>query len=608
MKMKKALSLAVAAWLLTLTMVAAPVSESTAHRVACSFWNTFRPLTVKPVDSMQALSFDEIQKMYVFANGEQGFVVVAADDCVQPILGYSFEEPFANREPNPALTMWLKAYERQIEVASEADRPTDARWRQLLTGVAPSEPLSLQNVPRLVKTRWDQGNPYNRLCPYDSSMNDRAVVGCVATAMAQIMKYWNHPSSGTGSNSYEPHTSYEYGTLTADFEHTPYLWSQMPNEVFSSATDEEALGVSMLSYHCGVAVNMMYGVSAQGGSAAYSSCYGESEACAVNAFRNNFKYDSRLEFHNKDDFSDSVWLSMIDAELAQGHPLYYNGYDMSSGHAFVLDGSDLDTHYHFNWGWSGYGNGYYAINNLAPGGGGAGSSASHTYNLWQGAIFGLVPIPETFDTVEMYDTVCSGKPYYSFREYSMPVGTYDTHLRYFDTVFFIHVTRVGNSLLTFNPNGAQGEAFEFQYCYLDSVQMPECPFTVPGFRFRGWSKNRRGTGSDPIYKAGEVVKLLGNRTFYAIWVDSSVGVTNVEEDPVTLWPNPTSGELFVSFSAGHSAQILVVDAMGRTLLREDCPNTMNGGVKISLKDLPDGLYTVQVKTPVGIYNRRIIKQ
>ncbi len=166
---------------------------------------------------------------------------------------------------------------------------------------------------------------------------------------------------------------------------------------------------------------------------------------------------------------------------------------------------------------------------------------------------------------------------------------------------------MGNNLLTFTPNGAEGESFEFQYCYRDSIQMPECPYSVPGFRFRGWCKNKRGT-SGTIYKAGEKAKLHGNMTFHALWVDSSVSINNITEDPVNLWPNPTSGELYVNLDNGHSAQILVIDAMGRTLLREDYPNTMGGSAKISLSDLPNGLYTVQVKTPIGVYNRRVIKQ
>ena len=103
--------------------------------------------------------------------------------------------------------------------------------------------------------------------------------------------------------------------------------------------------------------------------------------------------------------------------------------------------------------------------------------------------------------------------------------------------------------------------------------------------------------------------MRSNVTFFARWErNSSVGVSDVEDDVVSLWPNPTTGEVVVSLGVGHYAEILVIDASGRTILREDYPNSMGGEAKISLSDLPDGAYTVQVRTSVGLYNRRIIKQ
>lgn len=591
--------------LVPLMLAAAPVSRQTAHKAALHFWNSYRPQSQKALDTMQAVTFDEVPHMYVFVNGEEGFVVVSADDCALPILGYSFEDPFPTRELNPELRYWLSGYEAQI-AACPADAPVHPRWAALLDGPMPVEPLSLQNIPALVPVKWNQSDPYNRQCPYDTLRHDRAVVGCVATAMAQIMKRWNHPSCGTGSHSYMHQARHQgdaaYGLLSANFGNTTYLWEQMPVSLNYSATDEEAYAVSLLSYHCGVAVDMMYSPSASG---AYTACWGNIDACATNAFRRYFKYESSLYYRVRDGYSDSVWLSMIDADLALGRPILYDGSDNSGGgHAFVLDGSDLDTHYHFNWGWGGYGNGFYAMNNLAPGSGGAGGNATYTFNEDQGAIFGIVPVPETFDTIEVWDTVCAGANSYTFLDYVLPPYTCDTHLRHLDTMYYLHLTRYPLLLLSFLPNGGQGSRFEIRYCCTDTLEMPECPFTIPGYRFRGWCRDRRGNNT--IYRAGDRVKFRSNIEFYALWVDSSVSIQNVVDDNgPSLWPNPTEDHLNISLTDAEDVTVNIIDAWGRVVIQRQ---VVGGKAKISLERLPSGTYTVMIHTAETIYKRQIIKR
>ena len=632
--MKKTALGVVAMLLLAGTAVAAPVSEATAVRVALNFWNTYRPQDVKPVSAMQTLSFPELQNMYVFANDTIGFVIVAADDRVRPVLGYSFDSPFPQRQLHPELNFWLSIYEDQIAYAATLNRAADPRWNSLLTAVPPAQPLSLSNVPVLCKTRWNQDDPFNRLCPYDTVYHKRTVVGCVATAMAQIMKRWNHPSCGTGHHSYEHHPMWpnttSYGTLSADFEHTTYMWELMPNSVMIATTQQKAHALSVLSYHCGIAVDMMYGPSATGGSGAYSSCdpyYWNCDsvtAFAENAFSEHFKYSEERHFEQRNKsiwssssysmvdstlISDSVWLAMIDEELAHGRPMYYSGSDNSGGHAFVLDGSNLDTCYHFNWGWGGSGDGYYAMNNLAPGSGGAGGNVTYTFNQGQGAIFGIQPIPETFDTIELYDTVCTNYTVYENYGYTLPLVSCDTNLRYLDTIIKLHLQVDEANHVTYSSNSSGfGQMVENTYCHADGVEMIECPFTRNGYYFIGWSTENAGP-IDTLYQPGQVVFLQGNAVLFARWKKrDSTPVLEVEDDVVGLWPNPTTGEITVTLRLGHEAQILVIDAMGRTVLREDYPNMMNGGAKLSLQELPDGIYTLQVKTEVGAYNRRIIKQ
>ena len=610
--MKKTIFAFVALMMLAGQLLAAPVTEATAQRVAVYFWNTYRPQGVKPVTTMQTLSFPELQHLYVFANGEtDGFVIVASDDCVRPVLGYSFENPFPARL-HSELRYWLSGYEEQIAYAAAAGGAADPRWGTMLTSDVPPQPVSLAAVAPLCLTTWDQGHPYNAKCPYDSVYGDRTVVGCVATAMAQIMKRWNHPSCGTGSHSYEPqgmgpHSS-SYGVLSADFEHTTYLWEYMPNRVSVATTDIATEALSTLSYHCGVAVDMMYGPHATGGSGAYSQCGWWASACAEHAFYEYFKYDSELlQFHARNGFSDSAWLAMIDEELANGRPMYYAGSDSTGGHAFVLDGSNYDTTYHFNWGWSGYGDGFYAMNDLAPRVGGSGGNATYTFNSGQEAIFGIQPVPELFDTIEVYDTICTNYTSYENHGYSLQVQNQTTYLRYLDTIIHLHLNVMQANMVSYSSNvGISSAVEEYQYCFADGIEMIECPFTRNNYHFIGWSTTKNGT-PDTLYQPGNVVYMHGNVTLFARWEKNSTqGVSEAEDEMVNLWPNPTSGEVTVML--GECAEILVIDASGRTMLREECPNSRGGEVKISLADLPDGVYTVQVRTSEGVYNRRIIKQ
>ena len=627
--------------LVTLTLMAgavnaAPVTEATARRVAVNFWNTYRPVEAKPVTDMQSLPFSELSHLYVFANDTNGFVIVTGDDRVRPVVGYSFNTPFPTRL-HPALLYWLRCYEDQIAQAQTMAVGADPRWSTLMDeNEVPPMPVSLQHVSALCKTQWDQGEPFNRLCPYDSVYYSRTVVGCVATAMAQIMKYWEHPFCGTGSHSYihEPWSGgVSYGLLSADFEHTTYMWEMMPLKIVISTSDAKAHALSVLSYHCGVAVDMIYGTSAVGGSGAYSSCGDWTTACAEQAFSRYFKYDGTSIHYlerNRDVWrdsvrivdgvpetvyyildstliSDSVWLSMIDEELANGRPIYYDGSDNSGGHAFILDGSNLDTCYHFNWGWSGYGDGFYAMNNLAPGSGGAGGNATYTFNHGQGAIFGIKPLPEPLDTIVLYDTICSNYTTFYKYDYQLAVADCDTMLHHLDTVIDYHLHVINPHTLTFKSNtGGFGEAMDMTYCTVDGVVMPECTWTKSGYNFIGWCRKKKRTADDPLYQPGELVYLTGNIPLYAQWRDTAdtVGIVTVEPNAVNLWPNPTTGEVTVTVDEDHEAQVLLIDAMGRTVLRD----SMRGNKKINLAELPNGTYTVQVRTSAGVYNQRLIKQ
>ena len=325
---------------------------------------------------------------YVFnLNDDQGWVMVADDDRCIPILGYSKSGKFVTENLPANIEDWLVGISSEAQYIIDnnlvADDKTMSLWKELFNGVS-TEFISRGEkvVNPLVQTRWDQAPYYNALCPYDNMYGERTVTGCVATAMAQVLKYWNYPEVGSGSHSYSTNS---YGTLYANFGGTHYDWNNMPNRVTSTNN-----AVATLMYHCGVSVDMSYGVAATGGSGAWViSQYTNGENCSEFAFKNYFGYKSSAHGEMKDYTGDSQWKSMVRADLDAGRPLVYAGFG-NGGHCFVCDGYDNSDMFHFNWGWDGQNDGFFSLSALNPGSGGAGGG-SYSFTNNQQAIFGLEP-------------------------------------------------------------------------------------------------------------------------------------------------------------------------------------------------------------------------
>lgn len=323
---------------------------------------------------------------YVF-NTEKGFVIVSGDDNIMPVLAYSDENRFYPDKMSPVVYKWLTGYKDQIRDVMENSNTMQpsaaisAQWTALINN-APSAFASgkTTSVSPLLKTNWDQVPYYNAMCPYDNSAGKRAVTGCVATAMAQVMKFWNYPSKGSGFHSYN---SESFGTLSADFGSTTYDWTSMPNSINSNNT-----AIATLMYDCGVSVDMNYSVETSGAYVIASSS--PVTNCAEYALKTYFGYKTSLSGLERANYSDVTWLTKIESELDAGRPVIYDGFGSGGGHCFVCDGYDSRNYLHFNWGWSGYYNGYFTINALNPGGVGTGGG-SGGYNSGQEIIIGIEP-------------------------------------------------------------------------------------------------------------------------------------------------------------------------------------------------------------------------
>lgn len=298
---------------------------------------------------------------YVFNVGSEGYVIVSADDFYRPVVAYSNEGIFDAENINPALGYMLNQVRvnRTGKLLGNANPQVVAEWQSVMNSGKLISRNGGRGVDFLVKTKWNQSPaPYNSMCPDDpQSPNSgyHAYVGCVATAMSQIMKYWNHPAQGQGSHTYN-HP--KYGQQSVNFGATTYDWDNMLNSYTgSNYTPEEGQAVATLCYHCGVSVNMNYGGDIEEGSGA------NSESVPV-AISNYFRYSNAATVVNKTNLA--TWMNTLKEAFDMGWPLYYAGVESGSpyGHAFICDGYDDNDYFHFNWGWGGSGDGWFLIEGI----------------------------------------------------------------------------------------------------------------------------------------------------------------------------------------------------------------------------------------------------
>ena len=404
---------------LCIPMLGNPVDENTAKQLAQNFRKENNIMGVKG-DKVFKKRMDDARfvnvaplcgytEFYIFNNEDsKGFVIISADDCVTPILGYSYDNNFVTENLPPNLKCWLDGYAEQIRTAVEmratATDEIMADWERLRQ--EKNLPIRSETaVNPLITTHWDQSPYYNALCPVHPTYG-QTVTGCVATAMAQIMKYWSYPEHGYGSNQYTPTQYPELGLQYADFSGTTFQWSQMPTTLYNNND-----AVATLMYYCGVSVNMNYGVGYpyDDGSSAYIISYdGYLENCAENALKTFFDYKNTLQGLQRINYADSQWITLLKNELNNSRPILYGGFG-TGGHAFVCDGYNNSNYFHFNWGWGGESDGHFAINNLNPNPFGQ----QQNYSNNQVAIIGIEPNNTTYN----FDLVYYSTPEMSDDEY-----------------------------------------------------------------------------------------------------------------------------------------------------------------------------------------------
>ena len=529
-------------------------------------------------------------------------------------------------------------YNHQIKAAiASGDNATDevsAQWRALRSGQLKASASSIVVGP-LVTTEWNQYEPYWDLCP--GSGDTKAVTGCVATAMAQIMNYWEWPVKGVGSKSYTPKKNPDYGQLSVDFANTTYDWANMLDTYDSykpdSYTSAQAKAVATLLYSCGVSVEMNYGHDESGAGVAGG------DPCAMYALSTYFKYDPdsikssgrsfvRMDGTEEFLYSDTAWIKLLKEELDKKRPILYIG-GGTDPHAFVCDGYRSDDYFHFNLGWGGSCDGFYTINNLKM-------TLKYDFTASQYAVMGIVPkVTETFTITFNANghTTCNVSSWTQSvvgAGCTLPDATPETgylFLGWSDSptskvanigkpgeivtprrnLTFYAVTQKKGRLVycitdTVNNEGTRPSWTQHGECKIDSVYedgtgagiiLPEVT-SDPGWIFKGWYQSTPN-GMSYIGDPGDVYYPTENPVnIYAYWTDSEVLLYYVGMFGILMTSGPKQGWIekgdgyTATFKAGYGYETLSASTTTVMVLIDDrekidsCATFSDGILTISL--------------------------
>ena len=303
------------------------VTVDNAKQLAADF---FSASSLDRLDSTDALDLAYVcgtasRPVYYVFNAREGagYIIISADDCTTPVLGYSLEGRYDASMMPPTMNWMMHGLESEIKAAPSLQRPVPlAERRKMVRRAAQSNERILLETPQ-----WRQEAPFNRHIP------GNALTGCVGTAMAMIMKYHAYPEHGTGS----------YNGVNFD---VAYDWANMRMDAYRSGySDAEAEAVSTLIYHTAASIGTQFGYS---GSSAY-------EVKVPAALVNYFGYDPGVSYKKRSETpTQAEFDRLVENEIRQHRPVLYCGQDVTAGHAFVVDGYDpLTGMIHVNWGWGG---------------------------------------------------------------------------------------------------------------------------------------------------------------------------------------------------------------------------------------------------------------
>ena len=378
----------------------------------------------------------EKEMLSVYGRETGGYVVVSRSGA-STVIGYSDERFDASEMPD-GLRWWL---DRANAGLAEGENAV-SRKKTAARAVAP-----------LLKTTWAQESPYNQLCPQVGGGfwgSTTPMTGCVATAMAQVMNYFQYPAASTGMGAY----STDGQRFTPAATKTTFQWDKMRNSYGYGYTQDEAKAVAELMRDCGYASRMVYTANGSGANI-YDAAYGLSH---------NMQYDSlAMRVRTRAYYRDDQWVDMVQTELTAGRPILYMAVDPEKlGHSFVFDGLDEKGFVHVNWGWSGTANGYFdisTVSGLTPSYQEPyyGTTVKYDFYDEQAMVVGFRP-QATPDKNEKYES--------TFVTYEMPQITIDDDIVYISQIplfNYSHLTFHG--LLGMVVEGEDGHAVVLPFFY-----------------------------------------------------------------------------------------------------------------------------------------------
>lgn len=370
-----------------------------------------RPKRIKG-SPMKLTMVKQVSGLYLFnINDNGGFVIVSNDDRTRPILGFSDSGAIDPDNMPSNMRAWLQGYADEIAWAKQHNIAT-------VTNVGKATSTGPVNAPRrvgshstksiapLVSTTWNQDAPYNNMTPYysvDQSTGSvsysstggtyHCATGCVATAMAQVMKYHEWPKNSTTSIPL-----YQWGNAgitLSSLSATTFDWDNMLDSYSGSYTTAQANAVATLMKYCGWSVKMNYGPSS-----------GSNTDKVAEALRDYFDYNSTTtQFVSRSFYNAAKWADLIYYELAHNRPVVYGGQSSGGGHEFVCDGykyEDSTDFFHINWGWGGQSDEYFVLSALDPDSQGiGGSSSTDGFHYGQDAVIGIQPSTSSGSTANI---------------------------------------------------------------------------------------------------------------------------------------------------------------------------------------------------------------
>ncbi|NTW31883.1 MAG: T9SS type A sorting domain-containing protein [Bacteroidetes bacterium] len=513
---------------------------------------------------------------YIFNIGKNGFVIISGDYSVTPVLAYSTEGNFIIDQQQQAIQDWLQNYALQISFAKkEKIKVKNSAWRIYQNErIEKSEKITAKGVNPLLTTRWDQGAGYNYHCPaFSSGPDGKCYAGCVATAMAQIMKYFNYPEHGYSSHSYY-HPYFIY--IFANFDTTYYNWSAMTNVL--NNTSKEA--ISSLIYQCGVSVDMNYMPT---GSGANSSDVPQ-------ALKNYFHYRPDVSSISKDLYYYKDWNEILHDNLDLHHPVLYSGAGSSGGHAWVCDGYRDSLFFHFNWGWSGANNGYFLLDSINSGNG--------DFTSGQEAIVNIAPY---------YAPYCIGNR--TFTETTKNISDGSGYSKYWNSTqceWLIQPADADKIMLIFNDFKTE-EGKDFVNIYGGNSTSAPLLGTFSG------------QDLPPVITANNGEMLITftsdsiNQDFGwdATYTTTGSGIDEKSiSDAVIVYPIPAKSEINIVIPAqiSGSAILNIYNFTGQTVRSEKVSLDNKTVINTDVSLLNAGIYNIEINTTKYCIHKKFVKQ